>query len=81
MTEIATRPTPLRFRGRSFVALVLAPEAPLKAWMEGFDEVCESVFRMEVRRKSLNDRLMRHMRQVLAIEAAVRRSQIRLVKP
>jgi septum site-determining protein MinC len=39
VTEIATRPTPLRFRGRSFVALVLAPEAPLKAWMEGFDRL------------------------------------------
>ncbi len=39
MTDVATRPTPLRFRGRSFVALVLAPEAPLKAWMEGFDRL------------------------------------------
>jgi septum site-determining protein MinC len=39
VTDVATRPTPLRFRGRSFVALVLAPEAPLKAWMEGFDRL------------------------------------------
>ncbi len=39
MTDAAPRPAPLRFRGRSFVALVLAPEAPLKAWLEGFDRL------------------------------------------
>ena len=27
----------LRFRGRSFLALVLAPEAPLAGWMEELD--------------------------------------------
>lgn len=39
MTDTALRQAPLRFRGRSFVALVLAPEAPLSQWMEGFDRL------------------------------------------
>ncbi|WP_196240190.1 septum site-determining protein MinC [Alsobacter soli] len=29
--------TSIRFRGRSFLALVLAPEAPLEQWLEQFD--------------------------------------------
>lgn len=39
MTEPALRHAPLRFRGRSFVALVLAPEAPLAEWLVGFDRL------------------------------------------
>src|SRR5215207_949485 len=30
--------TPLRFRGRSFLALVLAPEPPLPDWLESLDD-------------------------------------------
>ena len=30
--------TPLRFRGRSFLALVLAPEPPLAEWLESLDD-------------------------------------------
>ena len=30
--------TPLRFRGRSFLALVLAPEPPLSDWLESLDD-------------------------------------------
>ncbi len=37
---IAVRPRPaLRFRGRSFLALVLAPEVPLRDWLEDLDAV------------------------------------------
>jgi septum site-determining protein MinC len=37
---IAVRPRPsLRFRGRSFMALVLAPTDPLDAWFSDLDEV------------------------------------------
>ncbi|MET0530414.1 MAG: septum site-determining protein MinC [Microvirga sp.] len=37
---IAVRPRPsLRFRGRSFMALVLAPTDPLDAWLSDLDEV------------------------------------------
>lgn len=37
---IAVRPRPsLRFRGRSFLALVLAPVVPLRDWLEDLDEV------------------------------------------
>jgi septum site-determining protein MinC len=32
-----TRPQSIRFRGRSFMALVLAPEAPVGAWLEKLD--------------------------------------------
>lgn len=39
---IAVRPRPsLRFRGRSFMALVLAPEVPLRDWLEDLDAVSE----------------------------------------
>ncbi|MCG7393090.1 septum site-determining protein MinC [Microvirga sp. ACRRW] len=39
---IAVRPRPaLRFRGRSFLALVLAPEVPLRDWLEDLDAVSE----------------------------------------
>lgn len=34
---IAVRPTPIRFRGRSFLAVVLTPEAPLDSWFAGLD--------------------------------------------
>lgn len=38
MTAAATRPRqPIRFRGRSFLALVLAPEAPLADWIGRLD--------------------------------------------
>jgi septum site-determining protein MinC len=37
---IAVRPrSTIRFRGRSFLALVLAPEVPLKDWLNGVDTV------------------------------------------
>lgn len=39
---IAVRSRPsLRFRGRSFMALVLAPEVPLRDWLEDLDAVSE----------------------------------------
>ncbi|MBM6579106.1 septum site-determining protein MinC [Microvirga sp. BT689] len=39
---IAVRNRPsLRFRGRSFMALVLAPEVPLRDWLEDLDAVSE----------------------------------------
>lgn len=38
MTEEARSPQPLRFRGRSFLALVLAPEPPLESWLADLDE-------------------------------------------
>jgi len=39
---IAVRPRPsLRFRGRSFMALVLAPEVPLRDWLEDLDAVSQ----------------------------------------
>ena len=37
---VRTRPS-LRFRGRSFMALVLAPEVPLRDWLEDLDAVSE----------------------------------------
>ncbi|MGO4570505.1 septum site-determining protein MinC [Microvirga sp. 2TAF3] len=39
---IAVRPRPsLRFRGRSFLALVLAPVVPLRDWLEDLDAVAK----------------------------------------
>lgn len=35
---VRTRPS-LRFRGKSFLALVLAPEVPLRDWLEDLDDV------------------------------------------
>ncbi|MBF9233320.1 septum site-determining protein MinC [Microvirga alba] len=37
---VRTRPS-LRFRGKSFLALVLAPEVPLRDWLEDLDEVAK----------------------------------------
>lgn len=37
MTITAPPRTSIRFRGRSFLALVLAPEAPVEGWLEQFD--------------------------------------------
>jgi septum site-determining protein MinC len=40
---IAVRPRPsLRFRGKSFLALVLAPTVPLREWLEDLDAVSKS---------------------------------------
>jgi septum site-determining protein MinC len=36
-----SRPSPVRFRGRSFMALVLAPRAPLEAWLAQIDTTLE----------------------------------------
>jgi septum site-determining protein MinC len=38
VTDTAKERKPLRFRGRSFLALVLAPEPPLEEWMGEVDE-------------------------------------------
>jgi len=39
---IAVRPSvPVRIRGRSYLALVLTPEAPLDAWFHGLDNLAE----------------------------------------
>lgn len=38
--NVSTRPS-LRFRGRSFMALVLAPEVPLRDWLEDLDAVSQ----------------------------------------
>jgi len=38
VTEEARSTQPLRFRGRSFLALVLAPEPPLEGWLADLDE-------------------------------------------
>jgi len=37
LTEDTRPPTRIRARGRSFLALVLSPEAPLKDWIAGLD--------------------------------------------
>ena len=36
-----SRPSPVRFRGRSFMALVLAPRAPLETWLAQIDSTLE----------------------------------------
>ena len=36
-----SRPSPVRFRGRSFMALVLAPRAPLEHWLSEIDSTLE----------------------------------------
>jgi septum site-determining protein MinC len=45
MSELAaptrSRPSPVRFRGRSFMALVLAPRAPLETWLAQIDATLE----------------------------------------
>lgn len=37
MQQAATERTPIRVRGRSFMAVVLSPEAPVAAWLERLD--------------------------------------------
>ena len=41
MTATARPKTSLRFRGRSFVALVLAPELPIAEWLQDLDGLLE----------------------------------------
>ena len=41
MTSSNPTSTPIRFRGRSFVALVLAPELPIGDWLERLDTLAE----------------------------------------
>jgi Septum formation inhibitor MinC, N-terminal domain len=36
-----SRPSPVRFRGRSFMALVLAPRAPLEQWLGEIDSTLD----------------------------------------
>ena len=38
MTALAT-PSPVRFRGRSLMALVLRPEPPIDSWLDGLDSL------------------------------------------
>ncbi|RYB02280.1 septum site-determining protein MinC [Lichenibacterium ramalinae] len=39
MTDSATPSTPVRFRGRSLMALVLRPEPPIDDWLIGLDDL------------------------------------------
>ena len=39
MTDSATPSTPVRFRGRSLMALVLRPEPPIDDWLMGLDDL------------------------------------------
>ncbi len=39
MTEALASPTPVRFRGRSLMALVLRPEPPIGDWLNGLDNL------------------------------------------
>jgi septum site-determining protein MinC len=41
MTSATPTSKPIRFRGRSFVALVLAPELPIADWLERLDTLAE----------------------------------------
>ncbi|MCW4116114.1 septum site-determining protein MinC [Aurantimonas sp. MSK8Z-1] len=39
MTESLKSPTPIRLRGRSFLAIVLSPELPFSNWLAGLDDL------------------------------------------
>jgi septum site-determining protein MinC len=39
MTAMLTKPRPIRLKGRSFLALALAPELPLEDWLVGLDDL------------------------------------------
>ncbi|MGY2049789.1 septum site-determining protein MinC [Methylobacterium sp. JK268] len=41
MTSSAPARPPIRFRGRSFLAVVLAPEAPVEAWLSDLDALMQ----------------------------------------
>ncbi|MCG7507766.1 septum site-determining protein MinC [Mesorhizobium retamae] len=39
MTSVLTKPRPIRLKGRSFLALSLAPELPFEDWLAGLDDL------------------------------------------
>ena len=39
MTKVLTNSQPIRLKGRSFLALVLAPEAPIDRWLARLDDL------------------------------------------
>ncbi|WP_054308694.1 septum site-determining protein MinC [Mesorhizobium sp. 1M-11] len=41
MTIVLTKPRPIRLKGRSFLALSLAPELPLEDWLAGLDDLAD----------------------------------------
>ncbi len=41
ITIVLTKPRPIRLKGRSFLALSLAPELPLEDWLAGLDDLAD----------------------------------------
>lgn len=39
MTDVLTQPRPIRLKGRSFLALTLAPELPIEDWLARLDDL------------------------------------------
>src|SRR6185312_9460277 len=39
ITTVLTKPRPIRLKGRSFLALSLAPELPFEDWLTGLDDL------------------------------------------
>jgi septum site-determining protein MinC len=41
MTDVLTQPRPIRLKGRSFLALALAPELPFEDWLSRLDDLAK----------------------------------------